>query len=101
MFDLDAYTTRAALAGPADFIRILVDGLNAYTAELADIASRAPDQDLPLVVAAMHICADSLSSQVTPPGFSAIIQDMLKRHISTTVATARVPKEKEDKHEAV
>lgn len=95
MPDPKAYTTRAALAGPGEFLEILNEGVNHYSAAIVDIVNAAPNEDLPLIIATLHIAADVLRTQVDPPKYADFLLVLLKRHISTTAVSVRVPKRKE------
>ena len=65
MPDPKAYTTRAALAGPFEFLEILNEGANHYTAAIVDIVNAAPNEDLPLIIATLHIAADACAPKPT------------------------------------
>lgn len=95
MHDPKAYTTRAALAGPFEFLEILNEGANHYSAAIVDIVNAAPHDDLPLIVATLHIAADALRTQVPTPEYVDFLLDLFKRSVSTTVVSVKVPKRKE------
>ena len=95
MPDPKAYTTRAALAGPGEFLEILNEGVNHYSAAIVDIVNAAPNEDLPLIIATLHIAADALRTQLRVPGYADFLLDLFKRRVSTTVATVKVHKRKE------
>lgn len=95
MPDPKAYTTRAALAGLFEFLEILNEGANHYSAAIVDIVNAAPHDDLPLIIAALHLTADSLRTQVTTPEYVDFLLDLFKRSCSTMVVSVRVPKRKE------
>ena len=95
MPDPKAYTTRAFLAGPFEFLEILNEGVNHYAAAIVDIVNAAPNEDLPLIIATLHITADALRTQVATPEYADFLLDLLKRHVSTTAVSVRVPKRKE------
>lgn len=94
MLDPKAYTTRAAFAGPSDWLEILNEGANHYSAAIVDIVNAAPHDDLPLIIATLHIAADALRTQVTTPEYVDFLLDLFKRRVSTTVASVKVPKRK-------
>lgn len=95
MPDPKAYTTRARLAGPFEFLEILNEGANHYTAAIVDIVNAAPHDDLPLIIATLHIAADALLTQVTTPEYVDFLIDLFKRHVSAMAVSVRVPKRKE------
>lgn len=95
MLDPKAYTTRSALAGPSDWLEILNDGANHYSAAIVDIVNAAPHDDLPLIIATLHIAADALRTQLPVPEYVDFLLDLFKRRVSTTAVSVRVPKRKE------
>lgn len=95
MLDPKAYTTRAALAGPSDWLEILNEGVNHYSAAIVDIVNAAPHDDLPLIIATLHIAADALRTQVTTPEYVDFLLDLFKRSVSTMVTTVKVYERKE------
>ena len=95
MPDPKAYTTRAVLAGPFKFMEILNEGANHYTAAIVDIVNAAPHDDLPLIIATLHIAADALRTQLPSPEYVDYLLDLFKRSVSTMAVSVIVPKKKE------
>ena len=95
MLDPKAYTTRAALAGPSDWLEILIEGANHYTGAILEIVNAAPHDDLPLIIATLHIAVDALRTQVTTPEYVDFLLDLFKRRVSAMAVSVRVPKRKE------
>lgn len=95
MLDPKAYTTRAFLAGQSDWLEILNEGANHYTQAIVDIVNAAPNEDLPLIIATLHIAADALRTQLRVPGYADFLLDLFKRRVSTTAVSVKVPKRKE------
>lgn len=87
MPDPKAYTTRAFLAGQSDWLEILSEGANHYTEAIVDIVNAAPHDDLPLIIAALHIAADALRTKVATPEYVDFLLDLFKRSVSTTVVS--------------
>lgn len=95
MLDPKAYTTRAFLAGQSDWLEILNEDANHYTEAIVDIVNAAPHDDLPLIIATLHLAADALRTQLPVPGYADFLLDLFKRRVSTTVASVKFPKRKE------
>ena len=95
MLDPKAYTTRAFLAGPSDWLEILNEGANHYTGAIVEIVNAAPHEDLPLIIATLHLAADALRTQVATPEYADFLLDLFKRNVSTMAVSVRVPKKKE------
>ena len=92
MLDPNAYTTRAYYAGPADYTKILVDGVNHYAGQLMAIINDAPHEDLPLILAMLRIASESLANEVKMPSYVPFLVSLIKEHSSSMGIKARVPK---------
>ena len=92
MLDPKAYTTRDYYAGPGDYTKILVDGVNHYAEGIMAIVNEAPNEDLPLILATLRIASEALGTKVYVPNYVPFLVSLIKEHSSSLLITSRVPK---------
>lgn len=92
-----SFDRRAVLAGPAGFRKILVEGANHYTAQAMEIINAAPREDVPLVIAAMGLLAETLKQGLDgKSGYVDCLTRIVKDSCEATLISVLVPSEEDE-----